>query len=61
MFFNNQELNDVSNYVSGVEGKYFYINTGIRNRTRTIEIVIKNATGPSGWGLHEDGASYYDK
>lgn len=61
MFFNNQELNDISNYVSGVEGKYFYINTGIRNRTRTIEIVIKDATGLSGWGLHENGASYYGK
>ena len=36
------------------------------NDKQSLNIIIfdyqsKNATGPSGWGLHENGASYYGK
>lgn len=60
IFFNNQQLNNISAYVNGVEGKYFYINQGIRNRTRRLEIVIADHDYTGGWGLHQNDATYYD-
>lgn len=56
--YNGDELNDVSDYVEGAEGKYFYINQGIRTRTRRLEIIIYDQAYNGGWGLHDNDKTY---
>lgn len=58
MSYDGVELADVSSYVSGIEGKYFYINQGIRNRTRRIKVVIYDTTPDPGWGLNDKNTTY---
>jgi uncharacterized protein (DUF2164 family) len=57
MSYNGYPLADVSDYVSGVPGKYFYINQGMRNRTRRIRVVIQD-NPDYGWGLNEHTTTY---
>lgn len=52
--FNGDPLNAVSNYVEGVEGEYYYIETGTRNRTRRFNVyisLIENVEENQLWGL----------
>ncbi|TVP96695.1 MAG: hypothetical protein EA374_00775, partial [Acholeplasmatales bacterium] len=55
IFFNNDPLNPVADYVNGREGFYFYINGGTRNRTRRFTVVVTslNTTVDTGWGLDD--------
>lgn len=49
-------LNDASNYVPGLPGKYFYIEAGTRNRTRRFNIFIRELAAPittAPWGLFD--------
>jgi hypothetical protein len=49
-------LNNASNYVSGLPGKYFYIEAGTRNRTRRFNIFIRELAAPTTtapWGLFD--------
>ncbi|MGI6781490.1 MAG: hypothetical protein ACOX56_01435 [Acholeplasmataceae bacterium] len=55
-----QDIEDIHPNHEGVEGKYFYINSGIRNRTRRIKAVIYDTTPDLGWGLTDNGATYHD-
>ena len=52
--FNGDPLNDVSDYIEGVEGQYYYIETGTKNRTRRFNIYVSlledTPSNPS-WGL----------
>ncbi len=57
--YNGVELNDVSNYVEGVEGKYFYINQGTRTRTRRLDIIIYDYEYNGGWGLQDSDTTYH--
>lgn len=59
MSYDGVELADVSSYVSGIEGKYFYINQGIRTRTRRITVIIEDNLAIPGWGLTQNNATYY--
>ena len=55
-----QDIEDIHPNHEGVKGKYFYINSGIRNRTRRIKVVIYDTTPDLGWGLTDIGATYQD-
>jgi len=66
--FNDQHLKDI-NQVDGdntdprlanIEGKYFYINQGIRNRIRRLDIIISHKNYEGGWGLHQNKTTYHD-
>ncbi|WP_264229443.1 hypothetical protein [Acholeplasma laidlawii] len=50
IYFNGNELTDTL----GMSGKYFYIQSGTRNRTRRFQIVIYDEDiSPTLWGLYE--------
>lgn len=44
--FADYYLNDASDYVSGLQGKYFYIEYSISNRTRRFNIYIREVDNP---------------
>lgn len=49
-------LNNASNYIPGLPGKYFYIEAGTRNRTRRFNIFIRELAAPittAPWGLFD--------
>jgi hypothetical protein len=49
-------LNDASDYIPGLPGKYFYIEAGTRNRTRRFNIFIRELSAPittAPWGLFD--------
>lgn len=54
------ELYDTSVRVSGVSGKYYYINYGEKNRTRNFTITISKVVGASdpSWGIIDDYNSW---
>lgn len=58
--YNNEVLNDVSNYVEGEDGKYFYIQSGTKNRTRRFQIYISktNQNTDDSWGLNDSHDSW---
>ncbi len=60
--FDGDTLSDLSSYVTGTTGKYFYINGGTKNRTRRFEIhvVRTNQSIDNGWGLDDDSDTYFD-
>ena len=49
------QLNDASNYVAGLKGKYYYIEYATKNRSRRFNVYIRenqqNSTSP--WGLFD--------
>ncbi len=53
--FGEYDLNDASDYVSSMQGKYFYINFSTKNRTRRFNVYIRSIEVPSGrpWGLFD--------
>ncbi|HHT81872.1 MAG TPA: hypothetical protein GX003_00325, partial [Acholeplasmataceae bacterium] len=53
-----KDIEDIHPNHAGVEGKYFYINQGIRNRTRRIKVVIYDTTPDPGWGLNDKNTTY---
>ncbi len=56
-------LFDASNYVEGLEGKYFYIEPSTRNRTRRFNIYIRSVAEPATdapWGLFDFFRSWWD-
>jgi len=56
-------LYDASDYVDGLEGKYFYIEPSTRNRTRRFNIYVRvDATPATGapWGLFDFFRSWWD-
>jgi hypothetical protein len=60
IYFNNDELNDIGDYVAGADGKYYYIQAGTKPRTRRFEIRISKSSpyeDPS-WGLHDNQDSW---
>ncbi len=49
-------LNDASNYIPGLTGKYFYIEAGTKNRTRRFNIYIRDHAEiqtAAPWGLFD--------
>ena len=66
--FNDQHLKDINQVdgentdarLSNIEGKYFYINQGIRNRIRRLDIIISHRNYDGGWGLHQNKTTYHD-
>ncbi|MFH0993813.1 MAG: hypothetical protein V1761_05650, partial [bacterium] len=56
-------LFDASDYVEGLEGKYFYIEPSTRNRTRRFNIYIRSVAEPATdapWGLFDFFRSWWD-
>ncbi|MGD9909168.1 MAG: beta strand repeat-containing protein [Candidatus Izemoplasmatales bacterium] len=54
--FSDYTLNDASNYVSYLEGKYFYIEYATKNRSRRFNVYIHPIASPSTdapWGLFD--------
>jgi len=54
--FLDYTLNDASNYVSYLEGKYFYIEYATINRSRRFNVYIREVTNPqtsAPWGLFD--------
>lgn len=60
--FNNDELNDLSDYVGGMQGKYFYIGGGTKNRTRVFNVYIfrTNTYTDNSWGLTDHEETWKD-
>ena len=60
IYFEGDELNDVSDYVTGADGKYFYICAGTKPRSRRFEIRISRASlyDDPNWGLHDNQDSW---
>jgi hypothetical protein len=60
--FNGDDLDEVSDFAPGLEGYYFYINGGTKNRTRRFSVIISR-TGTSsddGWGLDDNTTTWKD-
>ena len=56
-------LIDASEYVDGLEGKYFFIEGSTKNRTRKFSVYIREIATPatdSPWGLYEFFRSWWD-
>jgi len=59
--FLEYNLNDASNYVSTLEGKYFYIEYATKNRSRRFNVYIRPVETPSTakpWGLFDFFSSW---
>jgi hypothetical protein len=56
-------LLNASDYVEGLEGKYFFIEGSTKNRTRKFNVYIREIVTPatdSPWGLYEFFRSWWD-
>ncbi|MCF7932917.1 MAG: hypothetical protein K9K93_07090 [Acholeplasmataceae bacterium] len=62
IFYNGDPLDEVSDYATGLDGYYFYINGGTKNRTRRFTVVIQRTgtTFDSGWGLDDNQSTWKD-
>jgi len=61
--FSDYTLNDASNYVSYLDGKYFYIEYATKNRSRRFNVYIHPIESPNNnapWGLFDFFRSWGD-
>jgi hypothetical protein len=60
--YDEYSLNDASDYVDGLEGKYFYIGPSTKNRSRRFNVYIRSveASTDKPWGLFDFFRSWGD-